>query len=573
MTALVGLASLMHDLGKSTQAFQDMLSGKHIEKTQYRHEWLSLRLFESFVGGRADGAWLQDLVDQTYSSKDWTSALPNKGLLDMSAKPFKTFKQNNSELAAIVGWLILSHHRLPAPILDSGSTSYESHHLIDAFESITAAWNDAAPCALLSASTQYETFNTRLPVDTPEWRAQAGVHAAALMKDFGTSSAVKTSNMYLMHVSRMTLMLADHHYSSLNECDDLRRVLIEHPTPLYANTKHSGAIRVPNQSLDEHLVGVALAGERIAAQLPNMRHSLRGLTNAKLQGRTLSPKFAWQDTARDACESMHAASERQGAFIINLASTGYGKTLGNAKMIDGLNAGENVRCSIAMGLRTLTLQTGRALRDGLGLKPDEMAIMVGGNAKALADYHASIAEKTGSSSSMALSSDDLFVEHEANEKDTFVYHTQLSSPKTQSLVEAPFLVCTIDHLTPATESLRGGRQIGPMLRLMTSDVILDEPDDFDINDLPALTRLVHFTGLLGGRLVLSSATLPPALVHGLYLAYTAGRSCFNQNMGWSNGPVKRFVRANGCFRYAGANLARSSDKTSHTARSERSAFG
>jgi CRISPR-associated endonuclease/helicase Cas3 len=87
----------------------------------------------------------------------------------------------------------------------------------------------------------------------------------------------------------------------------------------------------------------------------------------------------------------------------------------------------------------------------------------------------------------------------------------------------------VDHLTPATESLRGGRQIAPMLRLLTGDLVLDEPDDFDMADLPALTRLVHWAGLLGSRVLLSSATLPPALVEGLFLAYRAGRAVFQQH--------------------------------------------
>ena len=93
------------------------------------------------------------------------------------------------------------------------------------------------------------------------------------------------------------------------------------------------------------------------------------------------------------------------------------------------------------------------------------------------------------------------------------------------------LACTVDHLTPATESLRGGRQIAPMLRLMTSDLVLDEPDDFDMADLPALTRLVHWAGLLGARVLLSSATLPPALVEGLFLAYRAGREVYQRHRG------------------------------------------
>jgi len=103
--------------------------------------------------------------------------------------------------------------------------------------------------------------------------------------------------------------------------------------------------------------------------------------------------------------------------------------------------------------------------------------------------------------------------------------------QTRSLLAAPLLVCIIDHLTPATESLRGGRQIAPMLRLMTSDLVLDEPDDFDMADLPALTRLVHWAGLLGSRVLLSSATLAPALVEGLYRAYRAGRTYYQRHRG------------------------------------------
>jgi CRISPR-associated endonuclease/helicase Cas3 len=67
--------------------------------------------------------------------------------------------------------------------------------------------------------------------------------------------------------------------------------------------------------------------------------------------------------------------------------------------------------------------------------------------------------------------------------------------------------------------------------LLTGDLVLDEPDDFDIADLPALTRLVHWAGLLGSRVLLSSATLPPALVEALFLAYRAGRAVYQRHRG------------------------------------------
>lgn len=84
------------------------------------------------------------------------------------------------------------------------------------------------------------------------------------------------------------------------------------------------------------------------------------------------------------------------------------------------------------------------------------------------------------------------------------------------------LVSTIDHLIPATEGTKGGKQIGPMLRLLSSDLVLDEPDDFGLNDLPALCRLVNWAGMLGSRVLLSTATMPPALVYALYQSYYSG---------------------------------------------------
>jgi CRISPR-associated endonuclease/helicase Cas3 len=84
---------------------------------------------------------------------------------------------------------------------------------------------------------------------------------------------------------------------------------------------------------------------------------------------------------------------------------------------------------------------------------------------------------------------------------------------------------------PATEGVRGGKQIAPMLRLLTSDLVLDEPDDFGLEDLPALCRLVNWAGMLGSRVLLSSATLPPSLVKALFTAYAAGRTEYNRSCG------------------------------------------
>jgi CRISPR-associated endonuclease/helicase Cas3 len=142
-----------------------------------------------------------------------------------------------------------------------------------------------------------------------------------------------------------------------------------------------------------------------------------------------------------------------------------------------------------------------------------------------------LAEAKGSASGQALLEEDGHVLFEGRTDQHPLLKRAVADPEIRKLLLAPILVCTIDHLTPATESQRGGRQIAPMLRLLSGDLVLDEPDDFDLSDLPALTRLVHWAGLLGARVLLSSATLPPALVQGLFEAYTKGRSQFQSNRG------------------------------------------
>jgi len=213
-----------------------------------------------------------------------------------------------------------------------------------------------------------------------------------------------------------------------------------------------------------------------------------------------------------------------------MASTGCGKTLANARVMNALaDPATGMRCAFAIGLRTLTLQTGRSFQNDLGLNEEQLAIRVGGSAsRALFEYWEQQAEATGPASRQELLDEAGAVLFEGNDQHPLLQRLT-DDAQVRRLITAPLLVCTVDHLTPATESLRGGRQIAPMLRLLSSDLVLDEPDDFDMADLPALTRLVHWAGLLGSGVLLSSATLPPALVEGLFLAYRAGRTVYLQH--------------------------------------------
>jgi CRISPR-associated endonuclease/helicase Cas3 len=268
--------------------------------------------------------------------------------------------------------------------------------------------------------------------------------------------------------------------------------------------------------------------------LPRFELNLPRLARHRaLKKRAQDARFRWQDKAFEMAQAMRDRTQRQGAFIVNMSSTGCGKTLANARIMYALaDPEQGMRCAFAMGLRTLTLQTGRAFGELLGLGDDELAIRVGGSAsRALFEHYEREAEKSGSASSQALLEEGSHVVFDGNTDGHPLLQRIMHDPAARALLAAPLLVCTIDHLTPATESQRGGRQIAPMLRLMSGDLVLDEPDDFDIADLPALTRLVHWAGLLGARVLLSSATLPPALVQGLFEAYRNGRQHYQRNRG------------------------------------------
>lgn len=541
---LAGLAALLHDLGKASQAFQQRLRSERTERNLYRHEWVSLRLFQAFVGDDDDAGWLARLrqpTEQDHAS--WLERLQADGMGAACEPPFTRLPP----LAAAVGWLVLTHHRLPLmPDFAEGKQcrlggklqGFQSRMLLNIPAHIDARWNEwrdaeAEPAQL----APYWRFPQGLPVNTPAWSCRAARLADKLAARLATRGETRwLDNLYAMHVARLSLMLADHHFSSLDYAQ-LRHKRGQAGYPLWANT-HGGSGDF-NQPLDEHLLGVAEHSALVCRALPGFERELpRLLRRKRLLQRSPDARFRWQDRAADLAAGMRARAAEQGAFIVNMASTGCGKTLGNARIMYALaDPALGLRCAFALGLRALTLQTGRAFRQRLRLNDEDLAVCVGGSANTqLFEHYQQQAEASGSASRQALWDEGGEVRYEAGGEHPLLSRA-LRDPQTAKLLQAPLLVCTIDHLTPATESLRGGRQIAPMLRLMSGDLVLDEPDDFDLADLPALTRLAHWAGLLGSRLLLSSATLPPALIEGLFEAYLAGRRQFQANRGQPGRPL------------------------------------
>ena len=542
------LAALLHDIGKATIGFQKKLQGTGEKGADpFRHEWISLRLFEAMVANCDDDrTWLDrfENFDQfLVENPNWANNIKDDRKTD--SKGFAALPP----LAQLVAWLIVTHHRLPFYDENYYKSSVRSHlqtkssllkpdiaRFYKNLRPVDAWVMNKQSCNERSDGCDFWTFKAQV-VHSSSWQkavrrwARKALDCIPLME----LSKQTIEDPLIMHLARLCLMVGDHNYSSLAP-DDRRRLSGDKGLKpiLTANTDYK--TKQPKQALDEHLLGVASFSARFAKLLPQFSREFPALIgHMPFSKRTSHTSYKWQNNAFDAVKKHQKQATTDGFFGVNMASTGCGKTLANARIMAALADPEKgVRFTIALGLRVLTLQTGLALREKLQLDDTSLAVLVGGAADRRLFYAAAeqlegqdIDAQAGSESAAELVKEIVNYDECAIDSDDL--GTIIADPKARDLLYAPIVSCTVDHIIGATETTRGGRHISPMLRLLSSDLVLDEPDDFDQADLPALARLVYMAGMLGSKVLLSSATLTPDLVGGLYEAYCAGRHIWNQH--------------------------------------------
>jgi CRISPR-associated endonuclease/helicase Cas3 len=532
--ALTAIAALLHDWGKATALFQDKLhpEGKsRFKGDPIRHEWISLLILHAYVqatGAETDEQWLRAL-----SNADIEESKLKKLIQVDSQKPLTALPP----IAKLVAWLIVTHHRLPLP----------DKELCDAYKAESAASLDIM-LGRISKEWGYQNrydekdyqqrlkncfrFPNGLLSASKPWLQQVKKWAAKLLPQQALAQQCIGDGSYrvVLGHARLCLMLGDHFYSS-QQADQKW----QDSTGLYANTDR--ASNTLKQKLDEHLVGVARSALKTAHLLPAFE--LEPPTAQDIDSlRKPSPKpYQWQDKAVDKItlwrnDLEKHSKQKHGFFTVNLASTGCGKTFANAKVMRALSDdSERLRFILALGLRTLTLQTGDEYRSRVGLDNSELAVLIGSRAvmelhqQRKAEFDKKSVEHTGSSSQESLLDEELDFECAIPEQGL---STVLTSNKDKQFLYAPVLACTIDHLMAATETKRGGRYILPTLRLMSSDLVIDEIDDFTGDDLIAIGRLIHLAGMLGRKVMISSATIPPFMAEGYFKAYRDGWQLYCQ---------------------------------------------
>ncbi|HEO1818371.1 type I-F CRISPR-associated helicase Cas3f [Acinetobacter baumannii] len=546
-----GIAGLFHDFGKANALFQMKLDpnikhGKGYEP--YRHEWVSLKLFEVFVKHKTDEVWLSELAHVSIKSEnEWLRKINEAAVRTTLAETLEDL----SPFAKLIAWLIVTHHRLPIfPFFENDPPTLDHHDLSQYWLSVCdVKWNSPNDVKFeWSEEERLKNWNFPfgLPVRSHEW-----CNKAKLLSKRGLNQLIQIQQFdwlndpLTMHLSRLILMMTDHWYSA----QDAKPEWQDGQYLAYANTDKDRNFK---QKLDEHNLAVGFYSYIYSRKLPQFIAELPELGMNRILERGFEdadPLLSkWQDEAVKLCKKINIRSNECGFFGINMASTGKGKTIANARMMYALaDAEKGARFSIALGLRTLTTQTGDALKQNLKLDDTDIATIIGSSAiqrlqramqvdknseqqkQILQDLEKTEFAMRGSESLEDME-DHFDVEYPDIDPESLLKTWFYKEHKIQKLLHAPILVSTIDYLVPATESLRGGRQIAPMLRLLSSDLILDEPDEFGLDDLPALSRLVNWAGMCGAKVLLSSATIPPAMAFALYESYLAGRQKYQQAM-------------------------------------------
>ena len=518
IVALTGFAALWHDIGKASLWFQNKLKNNEKKGDPLRHEWISCMLFFAYIKSikaKNDNDWLESIINEKIDGKEIiksvTAFIGNENSFFNQTKDFPIFQ--------LISWLILSHHRFPGSVIEKKNIEKFKGIYIDSFTLLLR---------ILSPTLGYKTadddskmvltFPNGIDIfDNLKWKQKIKKHAQRIQRFQEKVLNSYNSNDFfeILMLSRSCLVLGDHIQSSFQtenakNCSDLIANL----------TKGSN----PNQTLYEHLLGVEAYSLKVAYALPYIQKELPRAYDIKILKKKAPFKYRWQDKAIEKIKQIKTSIDLSsvGHFVLNMASTGSGKTIANAKILYSLSNDDSLRCSVLLGLRTLTMQTGREYRERFGLDEEDVCIVIGSKAfLELTQNTTDISEVGDEDSYLSRDLQIEGVEYSSSQKDDRLNEI-IRDESAEKMLYPPVLVCTIDQLIKASERTRGAHNIVPIFRVLSSDIIIDEVDDFSGDDLYAIGRFVYLCGVMGRSLVLSSATIPPELAEGMASAYQRG---------------------------------------------------
>lgn len=511
---LAQAAGQTHDIGKSSRRFQDKLNQQAPLKDDVRHEWISVKLLQALRQNGGD--WV----------KSWKALKTRIGdFVLASRKIAPDSSEAISSATEAIDFLILSHHNLPLND-DNGNTNGPS----------------------IPTSGEWLV---RTPAPCIEQISPAGFFSPAILDDY-IKLEKKLLEKYdsddtlfwraILVYARAALIFADHVVSAEREKQPGKN-----DGTLYANTDwfESGKKDL-NQPLEKHLKEV---GKRAAEAVWHMAQ-LTALHQQRLHSQNLSGlseesvekimasadpdgRFAWQNRCAQSLADMREKHPDCPVLVLNMAGTGSGKTRMNARIGCLLSREEQPRLSIALNLRSLTLQTGAALSADLGIGPDELATVIGdrttqelfNKANALKNGRPSLDDPDNTDENLP-ESDFICVGNTHLTPEWMDAFLKKGSEKL--LIGSPLLVSTVDFIIAAGTPGSQGHHVKALMRLMSSDLVLDEIDGYEPEAMVAVLRLVQLAALFRRNVICSSATLSLPVATAIERAFRSGVDMLNR---------------------------------------------
>jgi len=526
VSRIVSLAGLLHDIGKANSAFQKVIRNEE-NREAFRHEAVSAMML-GWLGKCSDDAkWIEafiaaiesgELDDRIRESLRAQAAQHGAGNLSGESGDDRTLflgadPRACKERPVLFGllWLMVAHHRLPEgePVVSLAAASINSsgHARLGA---------NAVPVDTLVAEGLpwlHEAWKKRLRDDLQS--------LAGLLSDPGFAAARPWIFDHLRLFGRPALQLADHLVSSDKRPD-------RSPSPLYA---YANSAEMPDRSptlgqkLHAHLIAVSRNAVLAAQELLTLRREMPGVEAGEiplaLRRKGRDPKYAWQDEAASAIRA-HRTGVHEGAFFgIMIAGTGSGKTIAALKVAAAFRSA--LRVVYASPLRSLTLQSGSEFA-GMGFGSDDMATIIGDPLiQKMYDADGRSLDLRESTCNPECDDEALDLVGGSSSPDLVERLRILRCFKDREarMITTPVLAATLDTVMKLADGRRGS-YLTHLLRMASSDLIIDEVDMYSPVDLLAIGRLVEAAGFWRSRLTLSSATLSPVIAFGLFRAYLAG---------------------------------------------------
>lgn len=481
----------LHDWGKSSEDFArklefaigDSMKSREDAPVEYaRHEWLSYVLFR--------GA-LENGFEDAHKAAESINSI----------KDCKSIKKGFSTARGAMEYIILTHHKLLGA-KDKMNINGDSH--------------------IKEGTGQVGSVAFRGSIDPAIYKN--AIHCLERLDDTDSSEYWRLPAT----IARAAMIMADHYISSI----DYKMIHGQCKTDtLFANTKKEvdilkrndrdarGIVRM-DQPLNWHLRNVAEKADDIAYHILTESYpGLSEITVESIMEESSIDRFKWQDEGVRFIKSkrpLDSEAEPRPCLVFSAAGTGAGKTRANAKFACSLS--DTPRFCVALNLRSLTLQTGDSMRNDLNIMDHEMAVVIGDK----------VSERLHRASSDAFST---FDENE-REIEVDVMGEEFEPPawlsplakngKQTSLIVPPVLVSTIDFIVNAGEPGRQGHHALALLRVMNSDLVLDEIDSYDPVAMIAVLRLVQTAAMMGRSVICSSATLSVPVATAVYKAFQSG---------------------------------------------------